>query len=138
MSRLLLCLLIGVGYIVVRRPHDAGAKPMAGLAAYARKMTAAERSGLSDGYAIIGRAIQANPADEPVFPDTASIRRAHRAALLVVWRGAFQNQPGKYPGLREALEGEVARGLGDADVPLNPALQEQAAQTFLDISASLK
>lgn len=138
MNRLLLCLLIAVGYFVVRQPPESASKPMAGLAAYSRKMTAAERSGISDGYAILGRAIQANPADEPVFPDVASIRRAHRAALLVVWRGVFDNQPGKYPGLREALEGEVARGLGDADVPLNPALQQQAAQTFFDISASLK
>lgn len=138
MNRLLLCLLIGVGYFVVRQPPESAAKPIAGLAAYARKMTAAERSGLSEGYAILGRAIKASPADEPVFPDVASIRRAHRASLLVVWRGVFDNQPGKYPGLREALEGEVNRGIGDADIPLNPALQQQAAQTFLDISASLK
>lgn len=138
MSRLLLCLLIGVGYIVVRQPRDEGAKPISTLAAYSRKMTATERSGISEGYAILGRAIKANPDAEPVFPDTAAIRRAHRAALLVVWRGAFNNEPGKYPGLREALEGEVNKGIGDADIPLNPALQQQAAQTFLDISASLK
>lgn len=138
MNRFVLCLLIGIGYAVVRRPTDVDAKPISGLAAYARKMTAAERAGISEGYAILGRAIAANPETEPVFPDTAAVRRAHRAALLVVWRGAFNNEPGKYPGLREALEGEVAKGLGDADIPLNPTLQQQAAQTFLDISASLK
>lgn len=138
MNRLLLCLLIAVGYYVVRQPHESDAKPISGLAAYAKKMTNAERSALSDGYSILGRAIQANPEDEPVFPDTAAVRRAHRAALLVIWRGVFNNEPGKYPGLREALEGEVARSLGSEDVPLNPALQQQAAQTFLDIGASLK
>jgi hypothetical protein len=138
MSRLLLCLLIAVGYIAVRNPGKSEVKPIAGLAAYARNMTAAERSGLSQSYAIVGRAIEGNPAEEPVFPDTASVRRAHRAALLMIWKGAFENEPGKYPGLREALEGEVARALGDADVPLNPTLQQQAAQTFLDISTSLK
>lgn len=138
MNRILLCVVIGLGYILFRQPPEQDAKPISGLAAVAKKMTAAERSGLSDAYAILGRSVHADPDAEPVFPDTAAVRRAHRAALLVAWRGVFDNQPGKYPGLREALEGEVERRLGTADVPLNPALQLEVAQTFRDISASLK
>ena len=59
-------------------------------------------------------------------------------SLLVVWRGVFDNEPGKYPDLREAVEGEVERALGLADVPLNPALQQQVAKTFTSISASFR
>lgn len=138
MTRLALCLAIAFGYLLVRQPEEAGPKPVVVVAEWSRALTKAERSGLSEAYTILGRSIKANPEAEPVFPDTAAVRRAHRAALLVAWRGVFNNEPGKYPGLREALEGEVERGLGTADVPLNPTLQQQAAKTFLDIGASLK
>jgi hypothetical protein len=138
MIRLLLCVVVGLGYLLVREPEPASSKPISSLAGVAKKMTAAERSGLHDAYAILGRAVEADPESEPVFEDTAAVRRAHRAALLVVWKGVFDNNPGKYPGLREALEGEVERSLGTAEVPLNPTLQRQVAKTFLDMSASLK
>jgi hypothetical protein len=138
MIRLLLCAILALGYLLFRQPAEQGTKPTNALSAVAARMTAAERSGLSDAYAVLGRAVEADPETEPVFVDTAAVRRAHRAALLVVWAGVFDNKPGKYPGLREALEGEVERSLGTADVPLNPALQREVAQTFLSMSASLK
>jgi hypothetical protein len=140
-NRLLLCLLIGVGYLFVRDGETASrptVKPIGVLAERARALTKEERAGLSEAYAILARSIESNPEADPVYPDCAAVRRAHRAAIQVVWHGVFGNQPGKYPGLREAIEGEVERGLGTADVPLTPALQQQAAKTFSDISASLK
>lgn len=141
MNRLLLCLLIGIGYLFVRDgdgPVSPASKPITQLAERARALTREERAGLSEAYAVLARSIESNPESDPIYPDVAAVRRAHRAAIQVVWHGVFSNQPGKYPGLREAIEGEVERGIGTADVPLSPALQQQTAKTFSDISASLK
>lgn len=138
MNRVLICLVIALGYVLFREPVGPVTKPRGPVATIASKMTPDDRAALSVAYETLGRSIKANPVDEPVFPDTAAVRRAHRAALLCVWQGAMANQPGKYPGLREALEGEVEGSLGLDEVPLNPELQRRVADTFLTISASLK
>ena len=141
MIRALLCIIIAMAYLLFRQPTpDAqpDAQTVGALKVLARKMTAAERAGMADAYETLGRSIAADPAEDPVFVDTAAVRRSHRAAMLVVWRGVFDNEPGKYPDLREAVEGEVERALGLADVPLNPALQQQVAKTFTSISASFR
>ena len=67
-----------------------------------------------------------------------ALKSAHRAALLCVWRGALGNEPEKYPGLREALEGMVSQSIGNDDIPLNPTIQKGAATAFSDISAALR
>lgn len=142
MNRAILCVVLAVGWLAVKyAPHIDGVpivRPIGELAELAKQMTPDDRAALSETYAILSRAVAANPAVDPVFPDVASIRRAHRAALLATWAGVMGNQPGKYPGLREALEGFLDRSAGDADVLLNPHLQEQIAKTFLDMSASLR
>lgn len=112
--------------------------PVKAVADIAAKMGAEDRASLSDAYAVLSRAIEANPTDEPVFPDTSAVRRAHRACMLYVWRAVLKNQPGEVAGLREALEGAVNERIGDADVPLNPDLQRAAAKAFADISASFR
>lgn len=142
MNRTVLCLLLGLGWLAVRHAPAVvpvpAVKPLSEVAAMGAKMTADDRAALSETYAILSRSIAANPPEEPVFPDTASVRRAHRAALLAVWKGAMGNDAGKYPGLRESLEGYLHNSLGMDDVPLNPELQARVVKTFSDISASLK
>jgi hypothetical protein len=101
-------------------------------------MTPDDRKGFSEAYAILARAVAANPTADPVFPDTPSVRRAHRAAIEVVNRGVLNNNINKYPGLGDALEEAVTQGVGKEDVPLNPFLQQQVVKAFTDISASLK
>jgi hypothetical protein len=56
--------------------------------------------------------------DDPAIPSTAALNDVHRAALLFVWRGVLGNEPGKYEGLREELEGLLKSAIGEADVPL--------------------
>lgn len=97
-----------------------------------------DRRALSETYAIIAKSVAANPVDEPVFTDIGDVRRAHRAALLSVWRGVLGNQPGKYPGLREGLESYVDQQVGSADVPLSPQVQQQAVDAFQKLSDALK
>lgn len=113
-------------------------RPVGPLSVFAERMTKQEREALSEAYAMLAKAVEANPVDEPVFVSTGAVRAAHRAALLCVWRGALGNEPEKYPGLREALEGMVSQSIGNDDIPLNPTIQKGAATAFSDISAALR
>lgn len=139
-NRLLLCLVIGLAYLTVRGGIRITpvAPDIPGVSDKFSNLSLTDRRALSEAYEILGRTVAANPADEPVFTDIGDVRRAHRAALLSVWRGVLGNQPGKYPGLREALEGYVDQQAGSADVPLSPPVQQQVVETFQKLSASLK
>jgi hypothetical protein len=108
------------------------------VAVAAAKMTASDRAAMSDAYGILSRSVAANPTLEPVFPDTAAVRRAHRAALLYVWAAVLQNKAGDVPGLREALEQAIASRIGTEDIPLNPELQKDTAKAFADLAASFR
>lgn len=147
MTRILLAIALAVGYIAVRggglpslpvpAPTPAGV-PFPDVALAAKGMAASDRASLSQAYGILSRSIKANTVEDPVFPDTAAVRRAHRAAILYVWRAVLKREPGEVSGLREALEGAVAQRIGTEDVPLNPALQADAVAAFADIEASLR
>jgi hypothetical protein len=142
-NRVLLVLVAGLGFMLYRsqrgdvqpvRPPS----PATGLAAVAQQMSRAERQAMSEAYEILARAVDANPVDEPVFDTTSSLRDAHRAALLVVWQGVLGSRAGKYPDLREQLEGAMDQRIGREDVPLTPTLQEQAAKAFRAMAADFK
>lgn len=139
MNRLLLCLVIAFGYVAFRGKTFSPVAPLIpGVSERFSYLSMQDRKALSETYAIISKTIAANPVDEPVFTDLEDVRRAHRAALLSVWRGVLGNEPGKYPGLREALESYVDQQLGSADVPLSPAVQQQAVDAFQKLSTSLQ
>lgn len=148
MNRIVLCLVIAGAYLLVRlappvtpKPEPAPTPvvtPVDGLGQLAAQMSKQDRQALSQAYDVLSRSVAANPVDDPVFATTGSVREAHRAALLCVWRGVLGNQPGKYEGLREALEGALAKRIGSEDIPLNPALQAEAAAAFADIAATLR
>lgn len=145
MTRVVICAVLALGWLGFR--HGAlpalpvltpAAAPIAELTAVAKGMSKDDRAALEQTYSILSRSIAANPAVDPVFPDTASVRRAHRAALLSVWKGVMKNDTGKYPGLKESLEGYLDKSLGLEDVALNPTLQETVSKTFSDMSAHFR
>lgn len=115
-----------------------GKAPFEAIGKLAAGMTPSDRAAMRDAYATLSRAVAADPEEDPVFVDVAAVRRAHRAALLVVWRGLLNHKAGEMPGLREALEGALNSRVGADDVPLNPALRAEVAKAFLDISASFQ
>lgn len=129
---------LGVVAVPVPAPAPSPSATFPAVAAVAVKMQASDRAALADAYLILSRAVAANPTLEPVFPDTAAVRRAHRAALLYVWGAVLGNRAGEVSGLREALEQSLASRIGTEDVPLNPAIQNDAAQAFADLAASLR
>lgn len=146
MKRYLLAAVLGLAYAAYRVGVPALPAPLTpaavasfpDVAAVARKMRAEDRAALSDAYQIFSRSVAANPTLEPVFPDTAAVRRAHRAVLLYVWAAVLENKAGEVPGLREALEGAIAARIGTEDVPLNPELQAQTAKALADLAASIR
>jgi len=148
MNRVLIALALAIVYAVFRfapipslpipTPTPASAVAFPDVAAVAQKMSAGDRSALAAAYLILSRSVDANPTIEPVFPDTAAVRRAHRAALLYVWAAVLNNKAGEVPGLREALESAIASRIGTEDIPLNPENQKEAAKAFADLAASLR
>ena len=142
MNRLVLCLALAVAFFFYRYQPAAPVTPetvvVPSLAKYRSQMTTDDRTALAQCYDILAKSVAANPVDDPVIPSTAALNDVHRAALLFVWRGVLGNEPGKYEGLREELEGLVKNAIGEADVPLNPAVQRDAAALFGNIARSLR
>jgi hypothetical protein len=148
MKRILIALTLAIAYAVFRfapipslpipAPTPATATTFPEVTAAAKTMSAGDRSALAAAYLILSRSVEANPTIEPVFPDTAAVRRAHRAALLYVWAAVLGNKAGEVPGLREALESAIASRIGTEDIPLNPENQKEAAKAFADLAASLR
>lgn len=145
MKRILLCVVVGVAFAAWRvlpslpsiLPDPAPVVvPASGLTAIAQRMTKDERAGMAEAYRILARMVAANPEKEPVFVSTADIREAHRAAMLAVWRGVLANQPGKYEGLREQLEGAIEQRIGRDELTLTPTLQQEAVRAFQEIAAA--
>jgi hypothetical protein len=101
----------------------------------AARLTTEDRATIRDFYSGLARAVAADPVQEPAIPDTPSLRRAHRAGLLFVWSGLAGNQPGKYPGLSDALEGMLTASIGQEEVPLNPAIRQSAVDCFNKVAA---
>lgn len=118
-------------------PASPVAAPFADVAKAAGQLSAGDRAAIRDAYKVLGRAVREDPEADPVFVDSDAVRRAHRAALLVVWKGVLGNKTGEAPGLREALEGAVVARIGSDDIPMNPQLKADTAKAFEDIAASL-
>ena len=144
MNRLVICTALAMAFFFSRHAQRP-AVPVApevvavpSLAKYRSKMTVDDRTALAQCYEILAKSVAANPVDDPVIPSVPALCDVHRAALLFVWRGVLGNEPGKYEGLREELEGLVKTAVGDADVPLNPAVQRDAATLFTNIARSLR
>jgi hypothetical protein len=148
-ARFIACLILALAYGAWRMmPHinipmplpspPSVTVPFSAIGQLAQKLPQSEREAVAEGYMILSRSVQSDPPADPVFLDTDAVRRAHRAALLCVWKGVLDNRTGEVPGLREALESAVNDRIGAADIPMNPALREQAAKAFSDIAASFR
>ena len=148
MNRFLVCLVAALAFALFRgnipsvTPGIPEAvvvpRPIPSISRFRDQMKADERKALAECYGVLSRSVAANPIDDPIIPTVAALNDVHRASLLFVWRGVLGNQPGKYEGLREELEGLLRDKVGVADVPLNPAVQRDAASLFDDLSRSFR
>jgi len=145
--RLVLCGGLAVAYLLYRHQGDAKPVPVtptpvvpqvAELVDLVKTMTTQDKAALREAHQILARSIDADPPEEPVFDTVLAIRQAYRAALLCVWRGVLNNPPGKYPGLREALEGAVQKRLGSDDAAVSPPIRHDAVAVLNEIAGTIK
>lgn len=140
MNRFLLAAVVALAYVAVRQsplvPTVPVVVPDSSLSAVVATMSSQDRLAMREAYAALSTAVQEDTSTEPIFPDIAAVRRAHRAALHMVWKGVMGNNAGKYPGLREKLEEQFVQKIGDDDVIVNPTIRATVAQAFSEISAA--
>lgn len=67
---------------------------------------------------------------DPSIETTDGLRAIHLAVLSFIWRGMAENQPGKYPGLKDAIESAFTESIGDARRQLTPELRLKAVELF--------
>lgn len=91
-------------------------------------LTAQQRTALREFYSGLARSLRADPPSEPVLVSTTSVRAAHRAGLLFLWKGSLDSTSN--PSLQSSIEGVLDSVLGRESVPLNPSLRQQAADGF--------
>lgn len=60
-----------------------------------------------------------------VYTDARSLRAGQVVALDIAWRRIAGVQPGRYPGLRDAVEAAFAGSLGLDDVTVDAAVRER-------------
>lgn len=146
-ARLIACLVLALAYGAYRLapslpslpvPSPSVAVPFEDIGKIASVLNQDDKVALRESYMILARAIKEDPAADPVFIDTAAVRRAHRAALLCVWKGLLDNKTGEIPGLKDALESAVNSRIGTGDIPMNPSLKGEASKAFEDIAASFR
>ena len=146
-ARLLACIVLALAYGGYRLaplipslpiPAPGVAVPFDEIAKLTARMNQDDRVAMREAYLILSRSVKEDPATDPVFIDTAAVRRAHRAVLLTVWKGVLSNQTGEIPGLKEALEGAVNARIGSGDIPMNPSLKGETSKAFEDIAASVR
>lgn len=146
MIRIAICICLALAYGAYRLWPAASAVvvtpsvavPFEAIGSLSASIAADDKVALREAYLILSRSIAADPSSDPVFLDTAAVRRAHRAALLTVWAGVLANKAGEVPGLREALESAINARIGTADIPMNPTLKADASKAFADIAASIR
>lgn len=64
---------------------------------------------------------------ETVFTDSRSLRGFVVLSLDIGWRRLGGNQPGKYAGLRDAVESAFSAVIGKEDLPVTPDLRKRFA-----------
>lgn len=148
-ARLLACVVLALAYgayrlapslpsLPIPSPAPGVAVPFEEIGKLTARMNQDDKVAMREAYLILSRSVKGDPATDPVFIDTAAVRRAHRAALLAVWKGVLDNKAGEVPGLKEALEGAVNARIGSGDIPMNPALKDETSKAFEDIAASVR
>jgi hypothetical protein len=147
-TRHILCLALALAYGAWRlsphieratpNPTPSVAVPFDSIGKLSSQLNSDDKTALRSAYLILSRSVAADPATDPAFPDTAAVRRAHRAALLFVWKGVLDNKTGEVPGLKDALESAVNARIGTAEIPMNPQLKAETSKAFADIAASIK
>lgn len=72
-------------------------------------------------------------SSEVIFTDTRSLRAYTIISLEIGWRRLGGNQPGKYPGLREAVESVLKDSLSDEIKPVTKEMRD----TYVELAKAI-
>lgn len=137
-SRVLLCSVIAVSYFGIYKRQGSPELPTDGLSKIAASMSSEDRDSVAQYYKTFGRAIAKDPEAEPVFATSADVRKAHRAGMLILWKGALGNESGKYPDLRQAIEDHLAENVGLDNKQLSPDEKQDVGESFIELGKAFE
>ena len=113
----------------VQEPDSAMKVQVQEVVEVVRTMNPVDRLWLTGIYSNAARVVRADGDEkEPVITSTESFRSLHIAILKSVWKTIAEAAPGKYLGLRGAIEGVFVREMGDVQRTMTPELREKAAK----------
>ena len=118
-----------VTYPVVATPSDEMRASVTGVVDAFRSAPISDRLVWSQVWAKAAVVVEGDAVlTETVFTDTRSLRGFVVLAIDIGWRRLGGNPPGKYSGLREAVESAFASVIGAEDVPVTPDLRKRFAE----------
>ena len=118
-----------VTYPAVATPSDEMRASVTGVVDAFRSAPISDRLVWSQVWAKAAVVVEGDAVlTETVFTDTRSLRGFVVLAIDIGWRRLGGNPPGKYSGLREAVESAFASVIGEEDVPVTPDLRKRFAE----------
>ena len=118
-----------VTYPAVATPSDEMRASVTGVVDAFRSAPISDRLVWSQVWAKAAVVVEGDAVlTETVFTDTRSLRGFVVLAIDIGWRRLGGNPPGKYSGLREAVESAFASVIGAEDVPVTPDLRKRFAE----------
>jgi hypothetical protein len=95
-------------------------------------MSMIDRLWLQYIYTNAARVVQEDGTAEagPVIATTDGLRGVHIAILRFIWKGLAENEPGKYPALRDAIESAFDTAIGKSRRPMTPELRAKVVELF--------
>lgn len=118
-----------VTYPAVATPSDEMRASVTGVVDAFRSAPISDRLVWSQVWAKAAIVVEGDAVlTETVFTDTRSLRGFVVLAIDIGWRRLGGNPPGKYSGLREAVESAFASVIGAEDVPVTPDLRKRFAE----------
>lgn len=118
-----------VTYPAVATPSDEMRASVTGVVDAFRSAPISDRLVWSQVWAKAAVVVEGDAVlTETVFTDTRSLRGFVVLAIDIGWRRLGGNPPGKYSGLREAVESAFASVIGEEDVPVTLDLRKRFAE----------
>jgi hypothetical protein len=114
--------------ITVETPSVEMQAKVAGVAAAMASASPVDRAIFANVWEKAAVVVSAPDTDPAVFTDTRSLRGFTVLSLDIAWRRLGGSPPGKYVGLREAVEKVIGEAIGLEVKPVTPELRRAYAE----------
>lgn len=115
----------------IHEPSETMKKAVYAVGAATDGMSPIDRFWFSQTYMNAARMVEADgQVPEPSILSTDGIRQINKTALTFVWKGMAANAPGKYPKLKEAVDGVLDSVIGLDRKKVTPEVRDTAVELF--------